>query len=224
MNALIVANFGVTQRIPTNQPLACHCFSSSDAPVRFSSRVLSYSHQCINGYTIELNSLLWAGLIPTENLGPALSLHPPNVSCPEIPQNATAVTSEFTTFIHQSRRKAELAQGNVSSFDPLDVIPYADGLIPGGGAPVICFKDTNVSRLVEFEPQGEFSIEVCSQGYCRGNFRDSWFVVNVDYPCVNNRQGPLCGQCKPKYAVTLYSTVSHTKLQVANTYWICCVS
>ena len=101
-----------------------------------------------------------------------------------------------------------MAQGNSSaSFDPLDVIPYADGLIPGGGAPVYCFNSTNVSELVDFRQAGEFSIEVCSRGYCRGDLRDSWFVANVDFPCVDNRQGPLCGQCKPGYAVTLYSTV-----------------
>ena len=208
VNSLIVSNFSVTQRIPTNQPLACHCFSSSDVPVRFSSRVLSYSHRCIDGYTIELNSLLWAGLIPTPTSGSALSLYPPDIPCPAVPPNATAEISEFTSFVHESRRRAERAQGNFSSFDPLDVVPYADGLIPGGGAPVICFNGTNVSMLVDFERQGEFSIEVCSRGYCRGDLRDSWFVANVDFPCVKNRQGPLCGQCKPGYAVTLYSTVS----------------
>lgn len=209
VNNLIVSKFSMTQRIPTNQPLACHCFSSSDAPVRFSSRVLSYSHQCINGYTIELNSLLWAGLIPTSNSGSNPSLYPPTVPCPAIPSNATLVESSFTSFVRESRRRTELMLGNGSArFDPLDVIPYANGLIPGGGAPVYCFDDTNVSRLVDFKREGEFSIEVCSRGYCRGDLRDSWFVANVDFPCVDNRQGPLCGQCTPGYAVTLYSTVS----------------
>lgn len=203
-----MTNFSTTQRIPTNQPLACHCFSSNDVPVKFSNRVLSYSHQCLNGYTIELNSLLWAGLIPTATSGPSLSLYPPDVACPPIPSNSTALMNDFTSYVHDSRRRAERVQGNLSaSFDPLDVIPYASGLIPGGGAPVYCFNDTNVSRLIDFERQGEFSIEVCSRGYCRGDLRDSWFVANVDYPCVKNRQGPLCGQCKPGYAVTLYSTV-----------------
>ena len=208
MNALILSNFSVTQRIPLNQPLACHCFSSSDAPVKFSQRVLSYAHQCINGYTIELNSLLWAGLIPTSTSGPDLSTYPPTVDCPRS-SNMTVTFNDFTTFIHQSRLRVEQQQGNYSTaFDPLDVVPYAKGLSPGGGAPVICFSDANVSRLVNFEPEGEFSIEVCSRGYCRGDLRDSWFLANVDYPCVDKRQGPLCGQCQPGYAVTLYSTVS----------------
>lgn len=209
VNQLIVTNFSVTQRIPTNQPLACHCFSSPYAPVRFSSRVFSYSHQCIDGYTVELNSLLWAGLIPTATSGSNPSLYPPNaVACPRIPPNATAVESDFTSFVHESRQRAEIAQGNSSgNFDPVDVIPYVNGLNPGGGAPVYCFNSTNVSELVDFERQGEFSIEVCSRGYCRGDLRDSWFVANVEFPCVENRQGPLCGQCKPGFAVTLYSTV-----------------
>lgn len=213
VNQLILTNFSVTQRIPTNQPLACHCFSSPDAPVKFSSRVLSYSHQCIDGYTIELNSLLWAGLIPTATSGSNPSLYPPNIiACPRIPPNATAVESDFTSFVHDSRQRAEIAQGNSSgNFDPVDVIPYANGLIPGGGAPVYCFNNTNISELVDFEQQGEFSIEVCSRGYCRGDLRDSWFVANVEFPCVENRQGPLCGQCKPGFAVTLYSTVRPLK-------------
>ena len=208
VNSLLLTNYSITQRIPTSQPLACHCFSSSDAPVKFSQRVHSYSHQCLRGYTVELNSLLWAGLIPTATSGASLSQYPPDIPCLQIPVNATAEISALTTYIHQSRRSAERLQGNYSIFDPLDVIPYANGLMPGGGAPVYCFNETNVSRLVDFERQGEFSIEVCSRGYCRGDLRDSWFVANVDYPCVKNRRGPLCGQCKPGYAVTLYSTVS----------------
>ena len=208
VNSLLLTNYSITQRIPTNQPLACHCFSSSDAPVKFSQRVLSYSHQCLRGYTIELNSLLWAGLIATATSDPSLSQYPQDIRCPQIPSNATADINDFTLYVRESRRNAERVQGNYSIFDPLDVIPYANGLVPGGGAPVYCFNNTNVSRLVDFEHQGEFSIEVCSRGYCRGDLRDSWFVANVDYPCVQNRQGPLCGQCKPGYAVTLYSTVS----------------
>ena len=214
VDALILTNFSTTQRIPTNQPLACHCFSSSEAPVKFSKRVLSYAHQCVDGYTIELNSLLWAGLIPTSASGSNLSMYPPSVDCPP-PSNVTVMYGDFTTFIHQSRLRAQQEQGNSSvTFDPLDVVPYADGLSPGGGAPIVCFDETNISRLVNFKPEGEFSIEVCSRGYCRGDLRDSWFLANVDYPCVNNRQGPLCGQCKPGYAVTLYSTVSQHSIAI----------
>lgn len=73
-----------------------------------------------------------------------------------------------------------------------------------------CFRGSNVSELVEFNEMSdsEFSVELCTRGYCRGDIRDSWYLVDNDFPCVEHREGPLCGQCKPGFALTLYSTVS----------------
>ena len=73
-----------------------------------------------------------------------------------------------------------------------------------------CFRGSNVSELVAFNEMAdsEFSIELCTRGYCRGDIRDDWYLVDDDYPCVEHREGPLCGQCKPGFALTLYSTVS----------------
>jgi len=75
-------------------------------------------------------------------------------------------------------------------------------------APVKCYQGNNVSELVDYIPLEEFSIKFCTRGYCRGNPLSSWNLANVDYPCRENREGPLCGQCKLRYTVTLYSTVS----------------
>ena len=93
---------------------------------------------------------------------------------------------------------------------PVDVVAYPGGVIPGGGAAVTCFNTSNVSSLVEFDAtdDGEFAIEFCTRGYCRGGPEDSWFLVDSDYPCIEHRQGVLCGQCEPGYSITMTSTVS----------------
>ena len=88
------------------------------------------------------------------------------------------------------------------------MVSYEGGIVPGRGAPVKCYQGSNVSELVDYIPPGKFSIKFCTRGYCRGNPLSSWNLADVDYPCRENREGPLCGQCKSGYAVTLYSTVS----------------
>ncbi len=212
VNQLLLTEFSMTQRIPSDQPLACHCFDSPNVSVEFSSRLLSFPHQCIDGYTIELNSELWAGLIPTGEKHRTISDHPSRIDCPEIPADATPVPDSLTQWLMVAR-KDQIARGQATdlTFNPVDVVPYEGEITPGGGAPVKCFEGQNVSQLIDYNAMldSEFSIEFCTRGYCRGDLGSTWFLVDVDYPCSANREGPLCGSCEPGYAVTLYSTVSH---------------
>ncbi len=210
VNQLLVTEFSTTQRIPSDQPLACHCFDSPNVSVHFSSRLLSFSHQCIDGYTIELNSVLWAGLVPTGEKHRDTSNHPASVDCPEIPADAAPVQDTLTQWLMEARND-QSARGQAAdlAFNPVDVVPYDGAITPGGGAPVMCFEGQTVSELIDYDAlvDSEFSIEFCTRGYCRGDLRSTWYLVDVDYPCSANREGPLCGECKPGYAVTLYSTV-----------------
>ena len=216
VNTLLNTTFLMTQRIPTDQPLACQCFSSSNLPSKFSSDILNLPHRCIDGYTIQLNSILWAGQIQTKDSGSQLARYPSTVPCPDIPIDATPVDDDLSQYFQMLLEdEANTTRGN---FDPVDVVPYDGGVIPGGGAPVLCFN-YSIPDLIDFKPQGEFSIEYCTRGYCRGNSRSNWFVVDVDYPCVENRMGPVCGQCTPGHAVTMYSTVSNCVCKVL--YCIC---
>lgn len=204
----------MTQRIPADQPLACHCFNNvSRDVVTFSSRTVDLADpRCIVGYTVELNSLIWAGLIHTKEAHAAVTEHPSRISCPPIPDNATPVNDSLTNWIMSSRKALERENNQTDLMsNPVDVVPIEDGLIPGGGAPVKCYQTSNVSELVEFQPtaDAEFSIQICTRGFCRGDSRTRWFLSDIDYPCMEHRQGPLCGQCEPGYALTLYSTVSN---------------
>lgn len=212
VNELILTNFSMTQRIPSHQPLACHCFESPNVSVDFNSRLLSFSHTCINGYTVELNSVLWAGLIPTGEKHRDVTNHPSRVDCPEIPEDAEPVEDSLTQWLMEAR-KDQSARGQATdlTFDPVDVVPYEGAITPGGGAPVKCFEGLNVSELIDYNARvdSEFSIEFCTRGYCRGDVRSTWYLVDVDYPCSDHREGPLCGKCESGYAVTLYSTVSY---------------
>lgn len=205
VNAQINSTFLMTQRIPTDQPLACQCFSSpNQASVKFSNDITAWPHRCISGYTVELNSIFWAGRIPTKDSGPNPAKFPPPICCPAV--NATPVEDNLTQFF-QFLRQDEGNNTSQGTLDPVDVVPYDGGVVPGGGAPVLCFNHS-IPELIDYKSQGNFSIEFCTRGYCRGNLRSNWFVVDVDYPCVGNRMGPLCGQCKEGHAVTMYSTVS----------------
>ena len=205
---LIAGEYGTTQRIPTDpyQPLACHCFSRETARVRFSKRIESLNSECIDGYTVQLSSSLWAGLIPEDNREGGASQFPPSVPCPYNNGTMTEpIQDNLTDTVNQYR---QLSNNSLVNFAPIDVVPYMGIVEPGGGAPVKCFQ-LNTSDVVTFEPTAAvFSIELCSQGYCRGDARSSWVVANESFPCAENRMGPLCGQCKPGYAVTLYSSVS----------------
>ena len=212
VNNLITTNYSITQRIPTDQPLACQCLindnsditASDNANIPAAAQSTALSIHCVRGYTVELTSLLWVGLIPVATSSPAL----PVVDCPSVPLNPPPIDDgNYTMFIRQSRR-TDSANGLQTSFDPVDVIPYEDGIIPGGGAPVICYSSMNVSELVNYEPPGDLAVNLCTRGYCRGDARSLWYLADVNYPCVENREGVLCGQCKPGFAVTLYTTVS----------------
>lgn len=202
---MIFSKYFLTQRIPTDPALSlsCNCLVADDSLVQFTGRVESYSAQCISGYTLELSSNLWAGFIPDGNAAES----PPSVECPYPSNDAqeVAIHDKLTDTVEKYRN---LSSNSLASFEPIDVIPYAGLVRPGGGAPVQCFE-VNVSEVVTYMAPGVFSIELCSQGYCRGDSDSRWVLANESFPCTRNRMGPLCGQCMPGYAVTLYSTVSH---------------
>ena len=163
----------------------------------FKSAVFEFPVECVQGYTVELSGALWAGFLPTDNS--FTSLRPPIVDCPAIPINATPYQNRVTLL--------KLSQGQ-SNMDPIDVILYDNSIIPGGGAPVTCFQGYSVEDMINYKPGGPFAVEYCFSSYCRGNSLSTWYLANVAGPCVENREGPLCGSCKPGYALTLYSTVS----------------
>lgn len=202
MNDLLSTSFYETQRIPADQPLACNCLNETGAPdvtSHLNPQALAISHTCIRGYTVQLNSILWAGLLPHHSSAP---LHPPTVPCPEIPPDPMPVTSRLTTFILEARAN----QTDSLLFDPVDVVTYEQGVHPGGRGPIRCFQG-NISELVVYKADGEFTVEFCTRGYCRGDLLSSWFTADEDYPCIAERRGVLCGQCRSGYALTTYSTV-----------------
>ena len=199
VNSLLTSVYADTQRIPEDQPLACNCLNEngpSDVQSYLNPHALSFPHTCIRGYTVELNGILWAGLIPR---GDSTPLYLPSVSCPAVPPDSEPITNALTRFILEARVNTTL--------DPVDVVTYEQGVHPGGGAPVRCFH-SNITELVTYSPDGDFSLEFCTRGYCRGSLLSSWFVSDEDYPCISERGGVLCGQCRSGFAVTTYSTVS----------------
>lgn len=206
-----------TQRIPLINPLACLCSIPSrevkeEIPhliPAFSDRTTSLPHSCLNGYTVRLSSLLWAGYIPTGETHANLEAHPLNIACPDVPVPAntsyTSVDDRLGDWIARER----LLRVSLDS-NPVDVAPYPGNVTPGGGAPVRCFRANNTTSLVEFDARddGEFAVEFCTRGYCRGGPQDSWLLADVEYPCVEHREGVLCGQCEAGFSITMYSTVS----------------
>ena len=203
---MITDMYSETQRIPTDpyQPLACHCYSRPDSPVKFNSLVETFPGNCIASYTIELRSILWAGFLPesdTENL-----LLSENCPYPNDASEGTPIKDPLTDLIAYYK-SINLTNSSVLRFDPIDVVPYNGVIGPGGGAKVKCYRNST-SEIIAFESRRVFSIEVCGQGFCKGNATSTWYVINESFPCMENRMGPLCGQCRPEYAQTLYSTVS----------------
>ena len=204
----------MTQRIPSNQPLACQCFIHDNRTFSPLPGAVAISTECVQGYTVLLSSIYWAGRIPMET-GPSPL---PQVTCPAIPPNPPPVDDGgYTEWVRQSRFN-DSANGISVGFDPVDVVPGDNGVIPGGGAPVICYNTSNVSELVVYVPTGEFTVDVCTRGYCRGDAQSSWFLSDVSFPCIENREGVLCGQCKEGFAVTVYATVSN-----AHSYFCSCM-
>lgn len=188
-----------------DQPLSCQCYTQSN--IDYGEPVKFYKGLCISGYTVELNSALWAGLIPLNGTQiDELS----TVPC-YIPDNSsTILLDSFSAWIETARKKQLEALGISADPDdnPVDVVPYNGKIIPGGGAPVKCYN-YSIQELVEFKPNGEFSVEFCLRDFCQGNSQSIWYLSDVNYPCVANRQGTLCGQCKHGYSQTLTSTVSN---------------
>ena len=207
VNDLLTSSYKETQRIPVDQPLACNCLNETgptDVKTHLNPQALAIAHNCIRGYTVQLNSILWAGLIPRGNHGNSAPLFPPMTPCPVIPSDAPPISNELTRFILEARANA----ADSLTFDPVDVVTYERGVHPGGDGPIRCFQG-NISDLVAYKADGEFTVEFCTRGYCRGNLLLSWFLNEERYPCIPEREGVLCGQCKSGYALTTYSTVRY---------------
>ena len=201
---MILTNYSFTMRIPTNQQLSCICYTRTD--VSFDVLGGSLLSECINGYTVELNSLLWAGLLPSDGAQSVDELT--TTPCPTA-SNTTDPNSldSFSAFLIRERARQNNrpgAQANPAA-NPTDVAPYLGLITPGGGAPVKCYTGYNMTDLVEFKSNAVFSVDLCTRGFCRAD--GDWFLSAVTYPCVENRQGPLCGQCKPGLALTVTTTV-----------------
>lgn len=210
MKDLIANKFRFTQRIPTDQPLACQCFSQGDNRTKFTRRVESLPSLCVFGYTVQLSGFLWAGFIPREGgkSAGAISEFLDTIPCPYV-NGSDVTTPPISDSLTNVVRRYRAGSGNrtVSDLRLQDVIAYYGLVAPGGGAPVRCFEE-NISSVVAYQIDAVFSIELCGQGYCRGDVESSWYLANESFPCTENRMGPLCGQCVPGYAVTLYSSVS----------------
>ena len=90
---------------------------------------------------------------------------------------------------------------------PVDVAPYEGHIVPGGGAQVNCFKTVNLSSIVNSQMNYQSVIYPCPAGYCQVNPTGIWIASDHNFPCVENRQGVLCGQCKEGFAVSPLTTV-----------------
>lgn len=182
--------------------MACQCYLHHD--VRFSKTTESYNSECIGGYTVSLNGILWAGLIPYENSTQLNEI--PTTSCYT---NRTNQSDDgFTSLIKEIRERQQRLLGSTQSSNPVDVVPYDKGLIPGGGAPVKCYLNYTIEELVNYQVNGEFSVDLCARGFCQGSSETSWYLSDVNYPCSENREGVVCGRCKDGLSLTLTSTVS----------------
>ena len=212
-------------RVPAKQLLSCICYSSTNAsfdlfpPICIDGYTVQLNSLpsadlfppiCIDGYTVQLNSLLWAGYLPVNGLNTVDELV--TSPCPSA-SNSTDPNQldRYSAWMVQERdfQMERAGSGSNPAANPVDVQPYFGVVIPGGGAPVRCYLGYNMSYLVEYKPNAVFSVDVCTRGYCQTD-STSWFLSDVDYPCVENRQGPLCGQCKPGLALTLTTTVRHS--------------
>ena len=167
-----------------------------------------YDSECIQGYTVNLNGLLWAGLIPLRNMTELNEL--PITSCYDSFSNETAQSDSLTLLVTEARAKQLALLGSSQNPDanPIDVVPYQGGVVPGGGANVKCYANYTMDELVDFKITGEFSVDLCTRGYCRGDEETSWYLSDVNYPCSENREGVVCGQCRAGLSLTLTTTVS----------------
>ena len=95
---------------------------------------------------------------------------------------------------------------------PVDVASYEGSIVPGGGAPVKCYSTANASQVIRYknEQRQQTVIYPCPAGYCKIDPSGVWTASNTNFPCVDKREGVLCGQCKEGFAVTPLSTVNDT--------------
>ena len=114
--------------------------------------------------------------------------------------------------IYRSRERAAGAVFPVVTLDiflsPDDVVTYEGNAVPGGGAPVMCYSTTDLDAVLAVNVSRESVIENCPNGYCERTPSGFWITSDVSSPCVDTREGVLCGKCKPGYAVTPQSNVS----------------
>ena len=202
---MILRNYSNSQRIPADQPLACQCFIDSN--VQFSKMVDKYDSYCIGGYTVNLNGILWAGLIPNATE----SVEMPTTSCYSSASNETVQSDSLSVLLENARAQQLRVLGASQDPDdnPIDVIPYQGIVTPGGGAPVKCYSNSTIEELINFKVNAEFSVDLCTRGYCKGNTETNWYLSDVNYPCTDTRHGVLCGQCKDGLSLTLTTTVSN---------------
>ena len=200
---LINEEYQNIQRIPSSQPLSCQCYS----PHSYGSAARFYQPSCINGYTVKLSSALWAGLIPT---GTSEIDKLPSVPCLTPNSNDVLIEDSLTSLINEARERQLLTLGGAEdpNANPVDVIPFMGVILAGGGAPVTCYSNYTVDELVAFRPNGVFSVDYCHLGFCRGNPQSNWYLSDINYPCLETREGVLCGQCKPGLSQTVTATVS----------------
>lgn len=201
VNQLSLTNYSILQRIPDDQPLACQCFKTTD--LNFGPNLDFYPAECIDGYTVELSGILWAGLIPNDS-NPITEL--PTVPCLNVSNTTDPLSLDtFSAWVES----VIMEDGSNPAASPVDVVPYQGVIIPGGGAPVTCYENYTVDELVSFKPSGvEFTVDSCFRGFCNGTIETNWFLSDVNQPCVSDREGVLCGQCKKGLSITLTTTVS----------------
>ena len=202
-------DYSYTQRIPRPQLLSCDCIADGSCKDRLGHDAAE-AVDCILGYTIEFRGLYWAGIVPPvdNNRDTLASLSSPCTSMSSTMPYTNNVT-EWTSwsFNHVSEGTTRSIASEIVAANPIDVAPYLGTITPGGGADVICFSGINISYLIEFEEEGEFFYDYCVSGYCKADITEYWIMTDVDYPCDDNREGIMCGQCKPGYAVKPQSLV-----------------
>ena len=173
------------------------------------------SVDCIRGYTIRFPGAYWAGIVP-----PVGGNHTTLTSMSS-PCNTTSSAKHFTNnmtewvswtqnhehIYNRTRKRFRTIGSETIAANPIDVAPYVGKIIPGGGAEILCFNDIYISSLIEFPEKGEFFYDLCVPGYCKADITEDWIITDVNYPCDDNREGILCGQCKPGYAVKPQSWV-----------------
>ena len=221
VKSLLQEKYSHTQRIPQQQLLTCNCIADGSCNLHGYDPVEGAT--CALGYTVAFSGINWAGIVPPVN-GNHDTLKSISSPCTTVTA-AMPFTSNLTKwatweFNHASEGRTRSTGSEGVAANPIDVAPYFGIITPGGGADILCFNDINISNLIEFKDKGEFYYDLCVPGYCKADIEESWIITNVSYPCNDNREGVLCGQCKPGYAVKPQSWVCvyHACVHI-NTAW-----